>query len=240
MNKQVDILAIGAHPDDIELSCSGTIINEVENGKTVGLIDLTKGELGTRGSGELRMKEAEAARQVLGAEYRINLNYRDGFFTHDEAHLTPLIIAIRASKAEIVLANALEDRHPDHGRAGKLIAEACFLSGLRRIETKEDGKPQESHRPRLVLHYNQDRLLKPDICIDISNVFEKKIESIMKYSSQFYDPDSEEPETPISTKDFMKFVEGRAIEYGRPINARYAEGFRCERYLGVDSIGSLL
>jgi len=237
---QVDILAFGAHPDDIELSCSGTILKEVDNGKSVGLVDLTKGELGTRGSAQLRVKEAETARSLLGAEYRINLGFKDGFFAHDKEHLIPLIEAIRSSKADIVLANALHDRHPDHGRAGKLIAEACFLSGLMKIETTVDDVSQECHRPRLVLHYNQDRLLRPDICVDISDQFDTKIKAIMAYRSQFFNPDSSEPETPISSKGFMDFVKGRAMEYGRQINAMYGEGFQCERYLGVTSLESLL
>lgn len=240
MSREVDILAIGAHPDDIELSCSGTIIKEVGRGKKVGLVDLTQGELGTRGSAELRLKEAEAARKILGAEYRLNLGFKDGFFTHDEQHLIPLIQAIRASKTEIVLANSLHDRHPDHGRAGKLISEACFLAGLRRIETEFESSPQEAHRPRMVLHYNQDRILRPDICIDITDQMDRKMESILAFSSQFYDPQSDEPETAISSKGFLDFVKGRAMEYGRPIGARYAEGFKCERYLGVDSPFHLL
>lgn len=240
MSLEVDILAIGAHPDDIELSCSGTIIKEVGLGKKVGLLDLTQGELGTRGSAELRLKEAEAARKILGAEYRTNLGFKDGFFSHDEDHLMPLIQAIRASKAEIVLANSLKDRHPDHGRAGKLISEACFLAGLRRIETEFEGSPQEAHRPRLVLHYNQDRILRPDICIDITDQMEQKMDSILAFSSQFYDPKSDEPETAISSKGFLDFIKGRAMEYGRPIGATYAEAYQCERYLGANSAFDLL
>jgi bacillithiol biosynthesis deacetylase BshB1 len=240
MSRLVDILAIGAHPDDIEIACSGTIIKEVNNGKKVGLIDLTRGELGTRGSGELRLKEAEASLQILGAEYRINLGFKDGFFSHNQEHLRPLIEAIRASKARIVFANALHDRHPDHGRAGRLIAEACFLAGLPKVETEVDGVTQEAHRPALVLHYNQDRLLKPDICIDITEQIEMKMKAILAFKSQFYDSTSEEPETEISSKHFLDFIKGRAIEFGRPIGAKYAEGFQCERYLGIKSPFDLL
>lgn len=240
MNQIVDILAIGAHPDDIELSCSGTIIKEVSNGKKVGLVDLTQGELGTRGSAEIRLKEAEAARQILGAEYRINLGFKDGFFNHDQQHLMPLIQAIRASKADIVFANAMHDRHPDHGKAGKLISEACFLAGLPKVKTELDGAVQEAHRPKLVLHYNQDRFLKPDICIDITDQMDTKMKAILAFSSQFHNPNSAEPETAISSKHFLDFVKGRAMEYGRPIGAMYAEGFKCERNLGVKSPFDLL
>ena len=240
MSQVVDILAIGAHPDDIELSCAGTIIKEVRNGKKVGLVDLTQGELGTRGSAELRMTEAEAARKILGAEYRINLGFKDGFFAHDQEHLMVLISAIRASKAEIVFANAMHDRHPDHGKAGKLISEACFLAGLPKVKTELDGIDQEAHRPRLLLHYNQDRLLKPDVCIDITDQIETKLKAIMAFSSQFHNPNSTEPETAISSKSFLEFIKGRAMEYGRPIGAAYAEGFKCERYLGVKSPFDLL
>ncbi len=240
MSFEVDLLAIGAHPDDIELSCAGTIIKEVSNGRKVGLVDLTQGELGTRGSASLRLEEAEAAREILGAEYRTNLGFKDGFFTHDPEHLIPLIKIIRSSKAEIVLANALTDRHPDHGRAGKLISEACFLSGLTKVKTELDGKDQRAHRPKLVLHYNQDRLNKPDICIDITDQMEMKMKAILAFGSQFHDPNSTEPETAISSKHFLDFVKGRALEYGRPIGAKYAEGFQCERYLGSQSVFDLL
>lgn len=231
----VDILAIGAHPDDIELACSGTLAKEISNGRTVGLLDLTHGELGTRGSGELRLQEAENARKILGAEFRVNLGFKDGFFQNDEAHQMAIIKVIREARPKLVFANALADRHPDHGRAGRLISTSCFLAGLIRIETGD----LQAHRPDLVLHYNQDRILRPDICVDISDFMEVKMKCIQAFSSQFFDPDSDEPETPISTEGFLDFIKARCMEFGRPIGAKYAEGFQCERYLGVDSVMDL-
>lgn len=235
MTAPVDILAIGAHPDDIELSCAGTLAKEVSKGRSVGLLDLTQGELGTRGSAELRLKEAEASRQILGATFRVNLGFKDGFFQDDEAHKLEIIKVIRQAKPKVVFANALADRHSDHGKAGRLISTACFLSGLVKIATEGLGP----HRPNMVLHYNQDRLLRPDICVDVSDFMETKMKAIMAFSSQFFDPNSTEPETPISGEGFLEAVKARGIEFGRPIGAKYAEGFQCERYLGVDSVMDL-
>lgn len=232
MITSVDILAIGAHPDDIELSCAGTLAKEISKGRSVGLLDLTQGELGTRGSAELRLKEAEASREILGAKFRVNLGFKDGFFKDDEAHQIEIIKVIRQAKPKVVFANALADRHPDHGKAGRLISTACFLAGLVKIETEG----LEPHRPELVLHYNQDRLMRPDICVDISDFMEIKMNAIMAFGSQFFDPNSTEPETPISGEGFLEAVKSRGIEFGRPIGAKYAEGFQCERYLGVDSV----
>ena len=235
MISEIDILAIGAHPDDIELSCAGTLAKEVSKGRKVGLVDLTKGELGTRGNEELRLQEAENAREVLGAEWRVNLGFKDGFFQDDEQHQRAIVKVIRQAKPKMVFANALKDRHPDHGRAGRLISTACFLSGLVKIDT-EGLAP---HRPDMVLHYNQDRLMRPDICVDITDFIDVKLKAIQAFSSQFFDPNSEEPETHISGEGFLDFVKARGMEFGRPIGATYAEGFQCERYLGVESVMNL-
>lgn len=238
--QKVDILCFGAHPDDVELSCSGTVLKHIAMGKTVALVDLTRGELGSRGSAEIRDMEAAKAAEILGVEARVNLGMADGFFTHDEAHLRKVIEAVRVFQPEVVLCNAPEDRHPDHGRAGKLVSEACFLSGLLKIETSLDGIKQQHWRPKAVYHYIQDRYIKPDFCVDITPYYDKKMESIMAYSSQFYDPNSKEPNTPISGPEFLEFLNGRMAEFGRQINARYAEGFVTERPIGVEDITNLL
>ena len=231
---KLDILAFGAHPDDVEISCSGTILKQIDLGYSCGIIDLTQGELGTRGNAELRFKEAERAKEVLGIEARENLGFADGFFLNDKAHQLPIVEMIRKYRPEIVLANSVHDRHPDHGKAAKLVADACFLSGLIKIETG-----QEAWRPNAVYHYIQDEYIHPDISVDITPYFDKKVESIMAYSSQFYDPDSEEPETPISGKDFLEFLKGRAMVVGRPIGAKYAEGFTAARNVGVNNLFDL-
>ncbi len=236
---KIDILAFGAHPDDIELSCVGTLMNSISNGKKVGLVDLTQGELGTRGSGELRLVEAENSRKLMGAEYRHNLGMRDGFFEVDEEHLMQIIREIRFGRPEIVLANSVDDRHPDHGRAAQLVHRACFLAGLQRIESTYNGEKQTKWRPSAVYHYIQDMNLEPDLVVDISNTFEKKIECIKCFSSQFFDPASEEPETPLSGHDFFDFIAGKAKTYGRHIGAEYAEMFTAHRYIGVDDISKL-
>ncbi|MBC6489981.1 bacillithiol biosynthesis deacetylase BshB1 [Flavihumibacter stibioxidans] len=240
---KLDILAIGVHPDDVELGCSGTIINEVKKGKKVGIIDLTQGELGTRGTIETRYAEAAEAGRIMGIHVRGNLKMRDGFFVNDEAHRLQLIRAIREYQPEIVLANALDDRHPDHGRAGKLIADACFLAGLIKIETYNDaGQIQDRWRPKNVFHYIQDRLQEPDFLVDISDVFEQRMQSIEAYTTQFYNPDMENegPQTYISTPDFRDSVVARARMLGKRIGVRYAEGFTTQKALGIRDLDALI
>ena len=193
---RVDILAIGVHPDDVELSCSGTLLKHIEMGKKVGLLDLTAGELGTRGSAEIRLREAEKARQLMGAAFRINLHMADGFVEHSRENVLKIIEVIRASQPEVVLANAKSDRHPDHGKAAKLASDACFLSGLVKIETRSDGQVQDRWRPKAVYHYIQDHDLEPGFVVDISAHFEAKMRCIMAFQSQFYNPESDEPDSP--------------------------------------------
>lgn len=240
---KLDILAIGVHPDDVELGCSGTILNELKLGKKVGILDLTQGELGTRGTIETRYAEAAEAAKILGVNVRENLKMRDGFFKNDEEHQLKLIAAIRKYRPEVVLANVLDDRHPDHGRAGHLIADACFLSGLIKIETNdENGKPQERWRPRQVLHYLQDWYHEPDLLIDISDVFEQRMKSIEAYSTQFYsnNSNSNEPQTYISTPDFLDSVIARARMLGKRIGVKYAEGFITEKKIGIRNLDALV
>ena len=234
--KKLDILAIAVHPDDVELGCSGTLLMEKANGKRTGVVDLTRGELGTRGTPELRAVEAAKAAELLQLDVRENLGMADGFFQNDEAHQRLLIRAVRKYQPEIVLANSLEDRHPDHGRAGKLIRDACFLSGLRKIETKDDdGKPQEHWRPKYIFHYIQDRYFEPSFVYDISPVFETKLASIRAYSSQFYSSGyaAEEPQTYISSPEFLSAIIGRHQMFGKMIGVPYAEGFVTEKMIGV-------
>ena len=232
---KLDILAFAAHPDDVEISCGGTILKHIEMGYKCGIIDLTRGELGTRGSGELRLKEAAKAKEILGIEVRENLGFADGFFSIDKEHQLPIIEMIRKYRPEIVLANSIHDRHPDHGRAARLVAESCFLSGLMKIDTG-----QEAWRPKAVYHYIQDEYIQPDLTVDVTPYFDKKIEGILAYSSQFYDPESDEPETPISGKEFFDFLRGRAMTFGRPIGAELAEGFTAARNIGVKNLLDLL
>jgi bacillithiol biosynthesis deacetylase BshB1 len=236
---KVDILAFGAHPDDVELSCSGTILKHISFGKKIAIVDLTRGELGTRGSAELRQKEAEASSAIMGVHYRECLNMKDGFFLNDELHQLKVVEMIRKYQPEIVLCNAISDRHPDHARAGKLVADSCFLSGLVKVETKHDGKQQEAWRPKAVYHYVQDRFMQPDFVVDISEFAEKKRQSILAFSSQFYQPDSTEPETPISSPEFLENVFSKMSVFGRPIGVRYAEAFCTERTPGVSSLFDL-
>lgn len=238
--RKLDILALGAHPDDIELSCAGTLVRAIGQGKKVGIVDLTQGELGTRGSAQLRLQEAARAQEILGIHARENLGMKDGFFSHDEAHLRQVIVPIRKYQPDIVLCNAVTDRHPDHGRGAKLVSEACFLAGLPKIETEYEGKSQKAWRPKAVYHYIQDRFLKPDFVVDITDQWEVKRQSIMAYSSQFYNPDSTEPDTPIATPEFLDFLEGRASQFGRSISVKYAEGFTVERTPGVDDLFDLI
>lgn len=236
METKVDVLALAAHPDDVELSCSGTLVKLIKQGKKAAIVDFTRGELGTRGSADLRDKEAAKSSQILGLTARENLTLPDGFFELSKANKLTLITAIRKYQPEIVLANAVKDRHVDHGRGAKLAAEACFLAGLKKIETFQDGVPQAAHRPRLVLHYIQDYYQKPDVVVDVTDTWETKVASIKAFSSQFYDPESKEPETPISGEDFFSFLEARARDFGRPIGAIYGEGFTVQRPIGIEDL----
>lgn len=237
---KVDILAFAAHPDDVEISCGGIIAKHVAEGRTVGIIDLTRGELGTRGNADLRTKEAEVARQILGVHARVNLGMADGFFTVDMESKLRIVEMVRKYRPEIVLANSVLDRHPDHSRASQLVSDGCFLAGLPKVESKHKGMAQEAWRPKAVYHYIQDRFISPDFVMDVSPFFEKKLEAIRAFSSQFYDPHSDEPSTPISGDDFFDFLRGRAKEFGRPIGAQYAEGFTAERFVGVRSFFDLV
>lgn len=236
---QIDILAIGAHPDDVELSAAGTLLKHRAMGFSTGIIDLTQGELGSRGTKETRKEEAMAAAEILGLSARVNLKMADGFFEHSEENLRLIVEQIRRFKPGIVLLNAVSDRHPDHGKGSKLASEACFLAGLRRIETAWEGNPQEAYRPKAVYHYIQDRYLKPDFAVDVTDFVEQKFASIKAYKTQFWDPASTEPKTPISGEEFFEFLRGRMAEFGRSIGARYAEGFTVERLPGVDSLFDL-
>lgn len=235
MNK-LDILCFAAHPDDVELACSGTVLKHIELGYKVGIVDLTQGELGTRGSASLRAIEAQNAAKILGIEIRDNLNLADGFFQKNKESLIKVIEKIREYKPEIILCNAEYDRHIDHGKAADLVNEAAFLSGLVKIETTLNGQVQEAHRPTQVYHFIQDRMTKPDIVFDITPFFEKKMESIYSFSSQFYNPQNNEPETPISSLDFIKYIEGRAREFGRLINVTFGEGFTVKRPIGSTNL----
>lgn len=237
---KVDILAIGVHPDDVELSCSGTLIKMIDQGKKVGLIDLTRGELGTRGSAELRTQEAAESAKVMGASFRENLDMRDGFFKYTDENLLKIAKVIRKYQPEIVLANALSDRHPDHGRAAKLTSDACFLAGLMKIQIlDEDGQALERWRPKVVYHYIQDHHLSPDFVVDVTDYIEQKMEAIMCFKSQFYDPNSKEPASPISSLNFIESIKAKNRVFGRPLNYDFAEGFMVERVIGVDSLFDL-
>jgi len=237
---KIDILAIGIHPDDVELSCSGTIAKHIALGKTVGILDLTRGELGSRGSSELRTKEANDAAKILGVSFRTQLNFKDGFFENNEAHQREIIQHIRLHQPEIILCNAISDRHPDHGRAARLVADACFYSGLIRIETAHNNSSQKAWRPKAVYHYIQDQFIHPDFVIDVSEYYDIKHRSIMAYSSQFYNPDSSEPQTPISSKEFLESLYSKMALWGRAIGVKYAEGYTVNRYPGVNSLFDLV
>ncbi|WP_330444192.1 bacillithiol biosynthesis deacetylase BshB1 [Flavobacterium sp. C4GT6] len=237
---KLDILVFGAHPDDVELSCGATIAKEISLGKTVGIVDLTRGELGTRGTAEIRDEEAAEAAKILGVSVRENLRFRDGFFTNDEKHQLEVIKMIRKYQPEIVICNAVDDRHIDHGKGSKLVSDACFLSGLRKIETELNGEPQQAYRPKLVYHYIQWKNLTPDFVVDVTGFMDTKVASLMAYKSQFYDPNSDEPVTPIATKNFKESILYRAQDLGRLINSEYAEGFTVERYVAVNSLSDLV
>lgn len=236
---KVDILAFGAHPDDVELSAAGTILRHIQQGRTVAMVDLTQGELGSRGTIETRYAEAADASRILGVSDRVNLKMADGFFEHSHENLIKVVEQIRHFKPEIVFANAVQDRHPDHPKGSKLVSEACFLAGLRKIETTYNGEVQQAHRPNAVYHYIQDRYSRPDFVVDVTDFVEQKFASIKAYKTQFYDPDSKEPQTPISGEEFFEFLRGRMSEYGRQIGAQYGEGFTVERLIGVDDIFQL-
>jgi bacillithiol biosynthesis deacetylase BshB1 len=236
---KLDILAFGTHPDDVELGCSGTIAKEVSLGKKVGIVDLTRGELGTRGTAEIRDQEANDAAKVLGVSVRENLNFRDGFFVNDEAHQMEIIKVLRKYRPDVVLCNAVKDRHIDHGKGASLVSDACFLSGLRRIETAVDGAQQEAWRPKHVFHYIQWQPLTPDFYVDITGFMDEKVNSIYAYKSQFYDPNSKEPETPISSKNFIDSVVYRSRDYGRVAGVDYAEGFTTNQAILISSLDQL-
>ena len=237
---KLDILAFGAHPDDVELGAAATIAKEISLGKKVGIIDLTQGELGTRGSKELRKVEASNAAVILGVTVRENLKFADGFFINNKEHQLEVIKSIRKYKPEIVLCNAVDDRHIDHGKGSKLVSDACFLSGLEKIETKLDGKLQEKWRPKLVYHYMQWKNTEPDFVVDVSGFMDVKMNAVLAYSSQFYDPNSKEAETPITSKNFTDSIQYRAKELGRLIGVNHAEGFTVERSIAITSLDKLI
>ena len=237
---KLDILAFGAHPDDVELGAGGTIAKEISLGKKVGIVDLTRGELGTRGSAEIRDKESADAAKILGLSVRENLKMKDGFFVNDEAHQMKVIQMLRKYRPEIVLCNAIEDRHIDHGKGSSLVSDACFLSGLRKIETEFDGEHQQAWRPKLVYHYIQWKNIEPDFVVDVTGFTEIKKQAILAYSSQFYNPDTNEPETPIATKNFLESLDYRSQDLGRLIGKDFGEGFTTERHLAVNSLADLI
>ena len=236
---KLDILVLAVHPDDAELGCSGTILKHIAQGKKVGIVDLTRGELGSRGTAESRDQEAAASANILGLHARENLRFKDGFFQNDEAHQIEVIRMIRKYQPEIVLSNALEDRHPDHGRAGDLANDACFLSGLVKISTQMDGEEQLAWRPRLLFQYIQDRYIKPDIIVDITPFIETKIASIRAFKTQFFNPDEDGPDTYISSPEFFESVIGRSREFGKSIGATHGEGFTSRKLLGIDDLFQL-
>lgn len=237
--QKLHILAIAVHPDDIELSCAGVLLKHTQKGQKTGIVDLTRGELGTRGTPEIRLQEAQDAAKIMGVSVRENIGMADGFFRNDEEHQRMLIPYIRKYQPEIVIANALADRHPDHGRAGKLIADACFLAGLRKIETEWEGEKQAAWRPKRVFHMLQDRLAEPTFIVDITDVFDAKMEAIKAYKSQFHDPNSTEPITYIATQGFLDQIKYRDALMGKRIGSTYAEGFICENVPGITDLDDL-
>ncbi|MBE7648541.1 bacillithiol biosynthesis deacetylase BshB1 [Tenacibaculum finnmarkense] len=237
---KLDILAFGAHPDDVELGCGATIAKEIASGKKVGIVDLTRGELGTRGSAELRDIEAKNAAAILGVSVRENLGFADGFFKNDKEHQLAVIKMLRKYQPDIVLCNAIDDRHIDHPKGSDLVSNACFLSGLLKIETILNGEVQEKWRPKLVYHYIQWKNIAPDVVVDVTGFMDKKKKSVLAYASQFFDPKSKEPETPITSKNFTDSINYRAKDLGRLINVDFAEGFTSERYVAVRKISELI
>ena len=236
MNYKIDILAIGAHPDDIELGAAGTLIKHVNMGSSVGMLDLTRGELGTRGNADLRSKEAELAKNYISASFRDNLGLKDGFIQEDEKSVKLLVQKIRLYRPKIILCNAVRDRHPDHGVAASLVLKAVFSAGLPKIETLHNGKSQKPFRPNAVYHYLQDRWIDPDFVVDVTEEFEDKMNAVMCFKSQFYDPNSKEPNTPISSKEFLSSLESKALLCGRIIGVKYGEGFTKSRAIGVQNL----
>ena len=234
---KADILAFAAHPDDIELAACGTLIKHITAGQQCGIVDLTKGQLGSRGNPKLRMEESAKATEILGLSFRENLGMEDGWFRADKEHIMQVAKMIRKYRPDVVLANALTDRHPDHGRGADLVREAVFFSGL--IKAENEGDQLAPWRPRVVLNYIQDRFLEPDVVVDISAHMDTKMEAIMAFSSQFYDPESKEPQTPISSKDFLEYVKSRARQFGRYIGVEFAEGFTVDKAVGVEDLTSL-
>ena len=241
---KLDVLAIGSHPDDVELGCAGTLINEIRSGKKVGIIDLTQGELGTRGTIETRYQEAADAANIMGVAVRENLQMRDGFFQNDEVHQLQLVQVLRTYQPEIVIGNILDDRHPDHGRAGHLIYDACFLSGLAKIKTtNKEGKEQEKWRPKYLLHYIQDRFYEPDVIVDISAAWPQKLAAIKAYKTQFHtsaDEAGQGPQTYISNPEFLDAITGRARLLGKRIGVQFAEGFLSQKSIGIKSLDALV
>jgi N-acetylglucosamine malate deacetylase 1 len=234
---KLDIMVMAVHPDDAELACAGTIALHISKGLQVGIIEFTKGELGTRGTPEIRLAEAQESSKILDIKIRENLGFKDGFFANDEEHQKKLIQKIRKYKPEIVLTNGLEDRHPDHGRACQLAMEACFYSGLRMIETQnDDNSPQEAWRPKAVYNYIQDRYIEPDFVIDITPFWEIKLASIKAFGSQFFNPNTDEPKSYISSSEFLEFVEARSKEMGHKIGVLHGEGFTKTKMMGVNNL----
>ncbi|SKA10230.1 bacillithiol biosynthesis deacetylase BshB1 [Sediminibacterium ginsengisoli] len=237
---KLDILAFGVHPDDIELGCAGTLLAAIAEGKKVGIVDLTRGELGTRGTPDTRKAEAAAAAAIMGIDVRENLGMADGFFQNDEKHQRMVIEVIRKYKPEIILANAPEDRHPDHGRSAKLVADAAFLSGLRKIETFSNGTAQEAWRPKYVFHYIQDRFIQPSFVVDISAYMDQKIKAVLAYTTQFNSPGTDEPQTYISSPQFLETVKARAMMLGKRIGVQFAEGYITEKIIGINSFDAII
>ena len=237
---RLDILAIGAHPDDVELGCGGTIAKEISLGKKVGILDLTRGELGTRGSAEIRNEEAHNAAKILGVVIRENLMLADGFFENNKVNQLEIIKIIRKYKPDVILCNAVEDRHIDHAKGSKLVSDACFLSGLIKIETSLDGKKQDVWKPKQVYHYIQWKNLEPHFVVDVTGFIETKLKAVKAYKSQFYDPNSKEPSSPISSKNFINSITYRAQDLGRLIGTEYGEGFTAERFVAVKSFDNLI
>lgn len=236
LSMKLDILVLAAHPDDAELACSGTILSHIKKGFKVGIVDLTKGELGTRGTAEIRAAEAEASAKLMGLSVRQNIGLEDGYFDNERESQLKVIQAIRKFRPEIVLANAISDRHPDHGKGARLAVDACFKSGLRKIVTRENGQEQEAWRPKVVYHYIQSNYIKPDFIVDISEVWEQKLDSIKAFKSQFYDPMNSDENTFISSPEFLLFIEARAKEMGHSIGKKYGEGFTVTKMIGVDNL----
>lgn len=237
---KLDILAFGVHPDDVELGCAGTVIASLQQGKTVGVIDLTRGELGTRGNVDTRNSESAAAAKVMGVQVRENLDMADGFFEHSQENVLKIIRVLRKYQPEVILCNAPEDRHPDHGRSSKLVSDASFLSGLRKIETTDNGKRQEAWRPKYVFQYIQDRYIEPDFVFDISAFHDKKMQAIQCYATQFYNPELDEPNTYISSPDFLESVGSRAKIFGKRIGVKFAEGFLTDKIIGIADFDAII